>query len=124
MPTLPDNTRNAAINAMVDLVDQGTTNPSGQLVVETAGAAEIATCAMSNPAFGDGASGTATAAAITPDTNANAGTIGNVAMQDRDGNDVMEFTVGTSGADINFSSLTVNSGDTVSFTSLTITQPA
>jgi dTDP-4-amino-4,6-dideoxygalactose transaminase len=39
-------------------------------------------------------------------------------------NKVIEFTCGTSGADINLSSLSITAGDTVSCSSLTITVPA
>jgi hypothetical protein len=85
---------------------------------------EVATLTFSDPAFGNAATGTATAGSITSDTNATGGTIAQASAFDSDANKVIEFTCGTSGADINLSSLTVGAGDTVSCSSLTVTVPA
>lgn len=124
MPTLSTAARNAACNAIVDLLDVGSTNAAGQIVFETSGNAEVATLPLSNPGFGAAATGTATASAITSDTNATGGTIDHASIQDRNEAEVILATCGTSGADINLSSLVIGAGDTVSMSSLTVTQPA
>jgi len=122
MPTLETAARNAACNAVVDLIDAGA--GAGTLVFETSGDVEVATLTFSDPAFGNAATGTATANSITSDTNATGGTVAQASAYDSDSNKVMEFTVGTSGADINLSSLSIGSGDTVACSSLTVTAPA
>jgi hypothetical protein len=122
MPTLETAARNAACDAIVDLIDAG--SGAGTLVFETSGDVEVATLTFSDPAFGSAATGTATASAITSDTDAAGGTIAQASAYDSDSNKVIEFTCGTSGADINLSSLSITAGDTVSCSSLTITVPA
>ena len=122
MPTLETAARNAACNAIVDLIDAGT--GAGTLVFQTSGDVEVATLTFSDPAFGNAATGVATASAITDDTSATGGTVAQASFFDSDANKVLEATVGTSGQDINLSSLTVGAGDTVSVSSLTVTVPA
>jgi hypothetical protein len=66
---------------------------------------------------------TATANAITSDTAAVAGTAGYFALMKSDGTTVVATgSVGTSGADLNLSSLTIAGGATVSCSAFTITQ--
>lgn len=122
MSTLETSTRNAACDAIVDLIDAGA--GAGTLVFETGADVEVATLTFSDPSFGGAVAGVATANAITSDTNATGGTIAQASAYDSNSNKIMEFTVGTSGADINLSSLTIGAGDTVSVSSLTITVPA
>jgi len=122
MPTLTTAARNAACDAVVDLIDAGA--GAGTLVFETSGDVEVATLTFSDPAFGDAANGVATASAITSDTNATGGTVAQASAYDSNATKVMEFTVSTSGADINLSSLAVGAGDTVACSSLTVTMPA
>ena len=122
MPTIPTAVRNAACNAIVDLVDAG--SGAGNLVFRTSGDVEVATCAMSDPAFGNAATGTATAAAITDDSSATGGTVAKATADDSDATEVIEFTVAVSGSDIDISSVTVAASDTVSVSSLTATMPA
>jgi len=122
MPTLETAARNAACDAIVDLIDAGA--GAGTLVFETSGDVEVATLTFSDPAFGNAATGVATASAITSDTNATGGTVAQASFYDSNSNKVLECTVSTSGADINLSSLSVGAGDTVSVSSLTVTVPA
>jgi len=122
--TLVTGTRNAACNAVVDLIDVGTTDANGDLVFMTSGDVEVATLAFSATAFGAASAGVATANTISDDTNATGGTVALFKMQDRDNAEVLRGTVAVSGGDINLSSLSVGATDTVSVTSLTVTMPA
>lgn len=120
--TLTTAARNAACNAIVDLCDAGA--GAGSLVIRTSGDVEVATLTLSDPAFGNAATGVATASAITDDTSATGGTAANFVLQDSDANIVLEGSVGTSGQDLNLSSVSIGAGDTVSVSSLTVTVPA
>lgn len=114
-------TRDAVCNLVVDRLDLGTGTSAGRLVFQTAGGAAVATLPLSNPAFGNASSGVATANSITSDTNAAGGTTTKFELRDRDATAVILGSVGTSGADINLSSVIIGAGDTVSVSSLTYT---
>jgi len=88
--TLTTAARNAACDAVVDLCDGGSSDANGDLVIRTSGDVEVATLALSNPAFGAASSGTATASAISDDTSATGGTAANFILQDRDNAEVLE----------------------------------
>jgi hypothetical protein len=114
-------TRDAVCNAVVDRLDLGTGTAQGRLVFQTSGGTAVATLSLSNPAFGNASSGVATAGAITSDTNAAGGTTTKFELRDRDAVAVILGSVGTSGSDINLSSVIIGAGDTVSVSSLTYT---
>lgn len=116
--TLETNARNAAADAVVDLLDGGT------IQLQTSGGTEVATLTFGTPAFGAAATGVATANSITSDTSATGGTVTKAAFYTSGAAKVMECAVGTSGSDINMDSTTVSAGVTVAITSLTYTQPA
>lgn len=79
--------RNAMANALVALVDQGATNPTGQLVIFDANSNVIATLPLSNPAFAAAVNGTCAANAITNDANPVVGAVPyRYEVQDRNGN--------------------------------------
>lgn len=116
--------RNAATDAVTALI--GT---SGNLVFRTSGTVgspgtAVATLPLSSTAFGAASSGTATANAITGDTNAtgNASPIATATLQTSGGTVVIHCAVAASGSDINMTNgLTVAAGDTVTCSSLTYT---
>lgn len=120
--THPTAVRTALADLVVDLIDAGA--GAGTLEFQTAGSVQVATLTFSDPAFGNAVAGVATASAITSDTNATGGTIAKAVIKDSNGTQVTSCSVGTSGADINLSSVVISAGQTVAVTSLTYTAPA
>ncbi len=122
--TLPTNVRNAACDAIVDLIDAGV--GAGYLEIHTSAfGTKLATLTFSDPAFGAAAVGVATASAITSDSSAdNTGTAAVFKIFDSAANEVMRGTVGTSGADINFNTVSWTTGDAISISAMTMTMPA
>ena len=129
--------RNAACNAVVDLIDGGTppgtmafrtgappTNPSDESSGDLLG-----TLIFTNPAFGDSAVGVATAAAITSDSDADAsGDIGHFRIYPGAAADTACVLQGTAGeaadtTDITFDNKTVVAGGTIAISALTVTMP-
>ena len=117
--------RNAATDAVTALI-----STSGNLVFRispstvSAPGTAVATLPLSATAFGAASSGTATANAITSDTNAtgNASPVAFATLQTSGGTVVIQCAVAASGSDINMTNgLTVAAGDTVSCSSLTYT---
>lgn len=116
--------RNAATDAVTALI-----GASGNLKFRISGTigspgAAVATLPLSATAFGASSSGTATANAITSDTNAtgNASPVATATLETSAGTIVIHFAVAASGSDMNMTNgLTVNAGDTVSCSSLTYT---
>lgn len=117
--------RNAATDAVVDLLD----GAGSKLVFRLTGTlgapgTAVATLVGSTPFFGASSSGTATASAITSDTNAtgNASPVAAATLQTSADTIVMHFGVAASGSDVDMTNgLTVANGDTVSCSSLTYT---
>ena len=110
--------RSAAANAVVDLLDVG---GAGTLRFLTSGDAVVATLTFNSTAFGAASAGVATANAITSDTNAVGGTVAKWEARNNANAMIFAGAAGTSGSDINLSSLTVGASDTVSISSLTYT---
>lgn len=122
--TLSTAARNAACDAVVDLIDGG--SGAGYLEIGTTGmAASLVQCDFSDPAFGAAAAGVATANAISDGTATGAGTAAEARIRDSDDTDIITgLTVGTSGSNINLSSTSISVSDVISITSGTITMPA
>jgi len=118
--------RDVLTNAVVDAIDAGTTDTTGDLVLMTSGDVTVASLSWTaTPAFGASSTGVATMNTINDDTNAIGGTIALFKFVDRDNTEVFRGTVTTTsgGGDIELSSLTIGAGDTVSITSATYTAP-
>ena len=117
--THPTAVRDGIANFVVDQLDEGT--PPGKLVFQTSGDVAVATLTFSTTAFGNSSSGTATAAAITSDTNAVGGTIAKVRLRNAAGTDkiIGSVTATGGGGDIELSSVVISAGQTVSLSSLT-----
>lgn len=116
--------RNAATDAVTALI-----GASGNLCFRLTGTVSspgtiVATLPLSSDAFGDSSSGTATANAITSDTNAtgNASAVATATLQTSGGTVVIHCAVAASASDINMTGgLTIAAGDTVTCSSLTYT---
>lgn len=118
--------RNSLADLVVDALDLGSTDATGdiQIATSTAFSTILATLTFANPAFGSATGGTATANAIVSDTNAaNTGTAASFRLRDRNNAEVLRGTVTATGGggDIQLSSTSITAGDTVSITSLTYT---
>lgn len=118
--------RNSLATIVSTAVDNGSTNPNGQIQIATSSAFStiLSTLQFANPSFGSASAGVITANAIAPDTNAaNTGTAANFRLQDRNGTEVLRGTVTATGGggDIQLSSTSITAGDTVSITSMTYT---
>jgi hypothetical protein len=134
-PSISTASRSAAADAVVDRLDLGGSAGQVRIYSGTApadvnaalsGNTLLATLPLSATAFGNAASGVATAAAITSDTNAAAS---GTATFFRAGSvtggvitPVIQGEVGTSGADMNLNSVAITAGGTVSLTGFTYTQ--
>lgn len=119
--------RDAIANLVVDAIDVGSTDATGdlQIATSTAWTTVLATILFSATAFGASSSGTATmAGAPKEDSNAAGGGVAAAfRVRDRDNNEVFRGTVATSAADMNLSSTTINSGDAVRINSFTYSAP-
>lgn len=129
-------TRNAAADAVVDLIDGDGGGP-GYIQIRTgsppaspqvsATGTLLATLTFSPTAFGNAGAvvtGRADAATITGDSSIDAtGTAGWFRVYDADNAPILDGTVGTSGADINFNSVSFVAGGACNITSLTVTMP-
>lgn len=132
-PRLTNASASAAADAVVDRIDAGA--GAGTIKIysgtiptdaDTAVGAQtlLATLTFSDPAFGAASNGVATASAITSDASADAtATAAWARIADSTGTTVMDVTVGTSGDDINFNTVSFVTGATVAITALTYTQP-
>jgi hypothetical protein len=123
MSTISTPARNAACNAVVDLVDAG--SGAGNLIIR-ASTTTLVSFTLDDPAFGNAATGVATAAGFPKTSAASAtGTADNYQIRDSDNNVIISGTVGTSGTDIVLDSVSITSGQDVTLdASPTHTQPA
>jgi len=127
---LANATANAAANGIGDLCDAGILRIySGTIPTDanTAIGAQtiLAELTMNAAAFPSGTNGVITAAAITQDTSANAtGTASFYRLFASNGTTViLDGTVGTSGADLNLNSVSIQAGAAVQISSYTLTVP-
>lgn len=129
--------RDAACDGIVDLLDGGT--PPGRIEIRTgapptnvsdvSSGTLLGTPLFSNPAFGASSTGTATAASITSDTNADAsGDAGYFRCYTGDGADTAAIFQGTAGEsadtpDMTFDNKSIVAGGTIAISSMTVTVP-
>ncbi len=122
MPVVYSTTvKNSRLTVVRDAIDAGSSN--GVLEIGTSGMGTVlATIPLADPC-GSVSSGVLTFSAPVSDTNADAtGTAAEARIKDSNGTTIISgLTVGTSGANINLSSLGVTAGDTVTINSAAIT---
>jgi hypothetical protein len=134
-PSISTGARNAAADAVVDRLDVGGSNAelriySGTMPADVnaalSGNTLLAALVMSKPAYGNAASGVATAAAITSDSSADSTGTGTFFRQGSVNAGVftpeIQGSVGTSGSDLNINSTSITAGGTVSVSAFTYTQ--
>lgn len=131
-PRLTNAAASAAADAVVDLIDAGGAGTikiyTGTIPTDanTAVGAQtlLATLTFNATAFGAASNGVATANAITSDSSADAtGTAAWARIASGAGTTIMDVTVGTSGEDINFNTVSFVTGAVIAISSLTYTQP-
>lgn len=126
--------RNGACNGIVDLLDAGAgaatlsirTGAPPANVADADSGTLLATLTFSDPAFGNAATGVATASSITSDTNAdNTGDAGHFRAKDSDANTVFQGTAGEAAdtPDMVFDEKSIVAGGTVACTAMTVTVP-
>lgn len=112
---------NAAVNAVVDLVDVG----GGTAVISwtTSADAELCTTNLPNPSFGAAGASVAKQAALLgvplTSSGASAGTVAKAVFKDRAGTEVFRCAVAVSASDINLSGVVMGAGETITISSLT-----
>jgi hypothetical protein len=122
--TLTTAARNAAADAVVDLIDGGAGDATGDIAFSTSTPTTLCICNFSATAFGSASTGVATANAISQGTATAAGTCALALFRNKANTEIFRCAVGTSGSDINLSNTTIAINDTIDVTSLTYTQPA
>jgi hypothetical protein len=122
--------RNAQLNTRAGHYNSGylrfySGTPPATVDTALSGNTLLASCTFSATAFATASGGSATANAITADSDADAsGTVSFARAFESDGTTAIEqFTVGTSGTDITVPTTTVTQHIQFSVTSLTLTQP-
>ena len=116
--------RTALADSLGGLIDAGTTQAGGKLVIETSADAEISLHRCSNPFDTGAVAGVITMdGAPKDDTSATAGTAAQFSIYNRDDTKILEGVVAVTGADLDLSSLAVGLGDTVSLTAFSLTVP-
>ena len=122
--THPTDVRNDIADLVVDKIDAGGAGTI-QFQDGSQGDSDIATLTFSATAFGGAANGIATAAAITDDTDCNAGTVSKFTIFSGAGDSCFTGSVTATGGggDIILSSTAIGQGDTISISSLTYEAP-
>jgi hypothetical protein len=116
--TLSTTARNAANNATTALVN------GGNLVI-LQGATVLCTIPLSATAFGSSTNGAATANGLPLSASASGtGTADSYRVENSSATSIWTGTVGVGTGDLQLTSLSINSGQTVTVTSWTHTQPA
>ena len=125
--TLSTNTRNVATDSIVDLIDTGTINPTGSINIYTSGLGILlVTLNFSNPAYGNALNGRATGNPVANGVALASGTASIFTVTNRNGAEIFRGTVsGTGGGgDIELSSISIATSQTISISSSTFTMPS
>ncbi len=125
--TLSTAARDAACNAVVVLVDQG--SGAGKIRLKSAGAVVIAEVAFDDPAFGSASAGVALALSVPlAGAGITAAGVGTVAttfdVTDSDNNVLWSGAVGNGSGELSLDNVTIADTQVISITSFSHTQPA
>jgi len=116
-------TRTAMADAAVDRIDLGA--GAGTLTFKSALDATICVVTLADPAFGAASGGSATLLGVPLQGTVTAsGTITKFTIADSNAVAIINGTVGTSGADINLSSVSVQLNDIIQIDAITYTASA
>jgi len=124
--TLSTAAKNGSVDGVTALVDGGTTNATGDIVIKDASSNILVTIDLQNPAFATAASGSASANGLPlSGTVSVAGTAASFDLRDRDNAVVFSGTVTATGGggDMELSNTTLAVNDTVSLNSFNVSQP-
>lgn len=116
--------RNSLADLVVDAIDAGTTDATGDVIVQTSADATLVTINLANPAFGAASSGTATALGVPKEGTAGAtGTAAKFRVRNRDNTEIFQGTVTATGGggDMELSSTSIATNDVVRINSFTYT---
>ena len=119
--TLATVAKNAALDAIVDLIDVG--SGTANIQIFDASNNELGTLPLSNPAFGSANAGTVLDNPVTRDNSINTGLASTFKVFDKAGNEVFSGSVsGTGGGgDLILSNINLVVGDSVSVSSFSMT---
>jgi hypothetical protein len=119
----------AVRNGIADYVTSQIQTGGGTAVIEiwsgtvASPTASLVSMNLAATSFGTSSGGVATAGAISTGTVGTAGTAGVFLLKNKAGTEIYRGSVGTSGCDINLSSVTFAVNDQISITALTYTAP-
>lgn len=124
--------RNNACNGIVDTIDQGSgagtirmyTGAQPTNVSDNPSGTALGTLTFSDPAFGNSATGVATASAITSDSSADAsGTCQHAAIYDSDVNPLADADAAQGSGTVNFDNNVIVAGGVIAISAMTVTVP-
>mgnify|MGYP001566571902 CR=1 FL=1 len=124
--------RNNACNGIVDGIDAGAgagtirvyTGAQPTNVSDNPSGTALGTLTFTDPAFGNAATGVATASAITSDTSAdNSGTAAHFAIYDSDVNPLMDGDAAQGSGTMNFDNNVIVAGGVIAISAMTVTVP-
>lgn len=117
---------NVAADGVVDLLDKGHGDATGDIVFATVSLVVLAICNLSNPAFSDAAGGACTIKAVSQGVvsgSSNPSDIDLVIFRDKSNVEIFRCTVGSGSGDINLNLASVDDGDTIDISFLVYIQP-
>ena len=112
--------KNAAANAVVDLLDVGA-GANGTLVIKTSGDAVLVTINLAEPAFGAASGGVAAISGTPNGVATGAGVSAKFDLKDEDGTVVISGTVGQGSGDISLDNTNIAVDQTVTISTMTYT---